>query len=143
MLASLLQIGEPDVSFWTIAFGIAQLVVILVGGAGFFLAMRYDIRLLRHDFRGLEQRQTALDKKIEGLDRKIDDERDANRREHGEVVIAIRQKVTDDAMFVRDNFVRKETFGPVLARLEGDVKTVGDRIEARLLRMEAKIDTKT
>ena len=130
-------------SFWTVLFGIAQVVVILVGGAGFFFAMRYDIRMLRHDFRNLEQRQTVLEENFKALDRKIDDEVDTNRREHGDALTAILQKLNDDALFVRDTFVRKETFAPVMLRIENDVKSVGDRIETRLLRMEAKIDTKT
>ena len=130
-------------SFWTIIFGVAQVVVILVGGAGFYLAMRYDIRLLRHDFRALEQRQTILDENIKLLDKKIDDEIDANRREHSEVIRAIRQKLNEVELFVRDTFGRKETFAPGMLRIESDVKNVGDRIETRLLRMEAKIDTKT
>ncbi len=130
-------------NFWTVLFGIAQVVVVLVGGAGFFLAMRYDIRLLRHDFRVLEQRQTILDENVKALDQKIDAEIDANRREHGEVIRAIRQKLNEVELFVRDTFVRKETFAPVMLRIENDVKSVGDRIETRLLRMEAKIDTKT
>ena len=130
-------------NFWTIVFGIAQIIVVLVGGAGFFLAMRYDIRLLRHDFLGLKQRQTILDENIRALDQKIDAEIDANRREHGEVIRAIRQKLNEVELFVRDTFVRKETFAPVMLRIENDVKSVGDRIETRLLRMEAKIATKT
>ncbi len=128
---------------WTIIFGVANLVVVLIGGVGVILQMRYENRLLRHDFTNLAQRQTTIDEKIEGLDRKIEEEMDSNRREHGEVVAAIRQKVSDDALYVRDHFLRKETFGPVMTRVENDIKNVGDRIEARLLRMEAKIDTKT
>ena len=131
--------------FWTVSniLGMAQIVVVIIGGIAFFLQLRYEHRVLRHDFRNIEQRQKILDEKFEALEREIREDMDTNRHQNGETIAAIRSKVNEVELFVRDNFVRKDTFNVVMLRLESDVKGIGDRIETRLLRMEAKIDTKT
>jgi deoxyadenosine/deoxycytidine kinase len=61
-------------------------------------------------------------------------------REFGEIATALRIKIVEVELYVRDNFVRKETFVPLMAKIEIDVRAIGDRIETRLLRMEQKID---
>lgn len=61
-------------------------------------------------------------------------------RQFGETAQAIRQKIHEVEIWARDEFVRREGFYKVRDDLVGDLKNMGDKIEARLERMETKID---
>ncbi len=61
-------------------------------------------------------------------------------RSVGETFTALRQKITEVELYVRDTFVQKESFRVVINQIMTDMKGIGDRIEARLLRMENKLD---
>jgi hypothetical protein len=75
----------------------------------------------------------------------------AKMRAFGETVTAIRQKIadvdgglgkriTEIELYVRDTFLQKDSFRAVIAEIMNDMKSLGDRIETRLLRMEDKLD---
>src|SRR5688572_30506560 len=53
-------------------------------------------------------------------------------RHFGETVAAVRQKVHDVEIWARDEFVRREGFYKVRDDLVGDLKSMSDKIEARL-----------
>jgi len=88
----------------------------------------------------LTQTETSIRSAITSQRENIDDEFLQVRREWGETVSAIRQKVTDVELYVRDNYVRKDVFDSAMTNLGKHVEQVGDRIEARLLRIETKMD---
>jgi len=62
------------------------------------------------------------------------------RRETGEIAAALRQKVNEVELWARDNFVRRDSFLLATSRIETSVTTMGQQIEARLVRMEDKLD---
>jgi len=88
----------------------------------------------------LTNTQLALQKAIGEAKDEIDARVERESRVYGEIASALRQKIQDMELYVRDNFVRKDTFSPLMSKLENDIRGVGDRIEARMIRMEAKID---
>lgn len=83
---------------------------------------------------------TATQTVIECHRKKFDDEIDVIKNQFGETIIALRQRISDVELWNRDNFVRKESFSSVIDSMKSDVNGLGDRIEARLLRMEGKLD---
>lgn len=72
----------------------------------------------------------------------IEERQDRMMREFGETAQAIRQKVHQVETWARDEFVRREDFDKVSGDLASALDRLGDKIEARLVRMEAKIDAK-
>lgn len=88
----------------------------------------------------LSDRRARLDAEMNAMRREFGDALSALGRQFGETITAIRQKITEAEFYMRDNFVRKETFTTVMSNLENDMRGLGDRIEARLLRMEEKLD---
>lgn len=59
----------------------------------------------------------------------------------GESLQAIRQKMSELELDMSKNYVRRDGYYKERAELSADIKELGDRIEKRLDRMEAKIDT--
>jgi hypothetical protein len=60
----------------------------------------------------------------------------------GETIAAIREKIREVELFNRDTFLRRDELYKVTAQNSEALKSVGEKIEARLERMEAKIDAK-
>lgn len=54
------------------------------------------------------------------------------RHESGETGHAIRQKIHEVEMFVRDRFVSKESFELVVGRIEKSIERMGDKLEERI-----------
>lgn len=73
----------------------------------------------------------------------IEERQDRLMRDTGESIAAIRQKVHEVETWARDEFVRKGSFEHVLSRSERNLNDQFAKIDARLERMEAKIDSKT
>ena len=67
----------------------------------------------------------------------------ALRHVFGETVAALREKIREVELFNRDTFLRRDEFYKVTAQNSEALKSMGEKIEARLERMEAKIDAKT
>src|SRR6202000_1848900 len=51
------------------------------------------------------------------------------RREVGETITAIRNKVTEVELYIRDNYVTKATFNTVLERILAELKLIITRME--------------
>lgn len=64
-------------------------------------------------------------------------------REFGETVKALKEKVHEIETWARDEFVRKGSFEHSIGRFERTVSDQFTKIDQRLERMEAKIDSKT
>jgi hypothetical protein len=73
----------------------------------------------------------------------IEERQDRHLRDVGESMAAIRQKVHEVETWARDEFVRKGSFEHILTRTERTMSDQFDKIDKRLERMEAKIDSKT
>ena len=70
----------------------------------------------------------------------LETRQDTSTRENGEGLAAIRQKVHEVEMWIRDTFVRRDSFLQVIAEVKTGFNDLGTRLEKRLDRMEEKID---
>lgn len=91
----------------------------------------------------LGQVQLALSDKISISRDEIEQRQDTNTRQIGETIAAMRQKLSDVELYGANNYIRREGFYKVQEQLTNDIKQLGEKLEARLLRMESKIDTKS
>lgn len=91
---------------------------------------------------GVAKIRDAVRAEIEEHREKFDTQIDALRQNTGEMGAALRQKINDVELYARDTFMRRDSFQLVQAELKEQVKALGDKIENRLERMEAKIDSK-
>ncbi len=87
--------------------------------------------------------ETALRECINASRVDVEEKQDRHSREFGETIAAIRQKVADIELFAANHYVRRDGFTQVQAQLTSDIQHLGDKIEERFIRLEAKIDTKT
>lgn len=75
--------------------------------------------------------------------KEIDAEFDRARKEAGEMGHALREKIREVELFARDTFMRRDSFYKVQEEIKAEMKALGDKLEARLERMEDKLDSKT
>lgn len=92
---------------------------------------------------GIAQIRGAVRDAIDAHKEKYDQELDSLGRSFGETAQAIRQKVHEIETWARDEFVRKGSFEGAVNRMEHTVSDQFNKLEARLERMESKIDSKT
>lgn len=92
---------------------------------------------------GIANIRKAVRDAVDAHKEKYDQELDALGRSFGETAQAIRQKLHEVETWARDEFVRKGSFEGAVNRLERTVDDKFNKIEARLERMETKIDSKT
>ena len=118
----------PDTNLMDVILGVASfalnILILGIGGVWKLSRVQGAIRDLISDHR------SESDEKFLGL-----------RREFGEVGAALRQKIVEVEFYMRDNFVRTEAFSQALTAIDTNINTLGERIEARLLRMEEKQDS--
>jgi hypothetical protein len=81
------------------------------------------------------------------VDKSIDDERlrtgaefSILRREIGETMTAMRQKINEVEIWGRDNYVKKDTFNMVTDRITQSIEKLGNKIEGRIDKMDEKFD---
>lgn len=110
----------------TIAGFVLNLIVIAVGGTW-----------------KLSQLEVSLRASIEKSRKEIDDRLDAQSREFGETVSALRQKIHEVEMWSRDTFMRRDGFYKVKEDLTTEIKGIRDELKSDLRRMEDKLDQKT
>jgi hypothetical protein len=65
---------------------------------------------------------------------------ETTERRFGETVEAVRKHVGQIEIYIRDHYVRRESFLAYIQETRDVVKTTADRIENRLERMETKLD---
>lgn len=92
---------------------------------------------------GITKIKDAVRDAIDKHRQKYDDDLDSLGRSFGEGLSAIRQKVHDLETWIRDEFVRKASFEGSSNRMERTISDQFDKLEKRLERMEAKIDSKS
>lgn len=86
--------------------------------------------------------KVELGKAISEARAEIDERVDRQARDFGEIATAMRAKIHEVEMWSRDTFVRRDSFHKVSEDLTSSIGKFGDKIEARLERMEGKIDSK-
>lgn len=91
----------------------------------------------------LSRVEAALRKDINDAKQEVEARQDVKSRETGETIAAIRQHVTNFQLEVADKYVRRDGFYKVRDELAADINRLGDKLEARLARMEEKLDSKT
>lgn len=109
-------------------------------GTGVALIVLQTIALIIGGVWALAKTEKALNEQVS--EHKLETESRLNQtlREVGENFTAMRQKVTEVELYMRDHFVQKDAFQAIVSQIMSDMKSIGDRIETRLLRMESKID---
>jgi hypothetical protein len=105
-------------------------LAIVVNGVGLVWKVSRVELSIRDDF----------DDKIAAARSERAEEFDAMRREFGETVSAIRTKVHEIETWSRDEFVRKASFEKAIERMEKGFESLGARIEARLGKLDEKIE---
>ncbi|MGJ5163142.1 hypothetical protein [Bradyrhizobium sp. HKCCYLR1051] len=125
---------------------IALFITIAGGGAGVvwrLTRVEANIRKsIADETKAIEGKIAALTAKIAAIEKQAVVDLDVTRREIGETVSAIRTKVHEIETWARDEFVRKNSFELVIARMEKSIETMGDKIDKRLERLTEKIDGK-
>lgn len=101
--------------------------------------------------RKLSSIEISLRNKIDEHSRALEREADMESRRFGETIMAIREKINLDGnsteakikeieLFTRDHFVRRESFNEVVTNIRNQIEDAVDRIEARMQRMEDKLN---
>lgn len=100
-----------------------NVVVMLIGGAVAYARQESRMQAM------VAQAQKESDERI-----------DTTIRQFGETAIAIRQKITEVELFMRDNYIKRDSFYHGINELANNVKSLSDGLDGRLIRMESKID---
>lgn len=112
--------------------------VILIGALGFIVNI---VVLSVGGTWALARTAASINKTIVKHRLDTDGEFTVLRRETGEIAAALRTKINEVELWARDNFVRRDSFLLATQRIETSVAAMGQQIEARLVRMEDKLDT--
>lgn len=72
--------------------------------------------------------------------KEIDERIDRQKREFGENVAAIRQKVHDVETWARDTFVRHDNFNKLTDEIRADIRSVGGDIKQMGADIQSRID---
>lgn len=91
----------------------------------------------------LSEIENGLREAIAQAKTEIEERQDAHRREMGEAIHALRTKINEVELNSAKEYIRRDSFYTVRNELASQIAGVADRMEARLVRMEGKIDTKT
>lgn len=91
----------------------------------------------------LSRVETSIKDALKVERREIDEAIDRVRQEAGEMGHALREKIREVELHGRDTFMRRDSFYESQKAQSADIKTLIDQVQARLERMEAKIDSKT
>lgn len=57
-------------------------------------------------------------------------------------IVAVRKEITDDQKYVRDTFVRRESFYKIADAMHAQMAQLGEKVDNRFERLESKIDRK-
>lgn len=90
----------------------------------------------------LSRVETSLRADIVQARDEVEARTDKSIHDVGESLQAIRQKVTDVELDMLRNYIRRDGYYKERAELSSDIKDLGDRIEKRLDKMEARLGEK-
>lgn len=75
--------------------------------------------------------------------RDIDENMERKTREYGETAAALRTKIHEVEVYMRDTFVRRDGFYKVKDELSAEMRGIAQQLNQRLDRLEAKIESRT
>lgn len=81
-----------------------------------------------------------LTTKIAAAKDEMENQINASIKMYGETITAIRQKINDVELYGSKEYVRREGFYKVQETLTKDIKTLGDKLDAGLQRVNDKLD---
>lgn len=117
-----------DVSQWfMVGLGVLGFIITIITLTGTIVWQASNIR-------------DEMNKGVVAHREEVDREIDEIQRRFGEVATALRDKITQVELFMRDEFIRKETFNLVIDRITAEWKAAVAEIASRHLRMEGKLD---
>jgi hypothetical protein len=90
----------------------------------------------------LSRVEAALRKDITRSRDEIEAKQDQQVRHFAENLAALRQRLHEVELWTANTFLRRDSFYKAQEELKAEMKALGDKIEARLERMEEKIDRK-
>jgi phytoene dehydrogenase-like protein len=125
-------------------------VLLLVGIAGFVLnavvltgGFIWKLTRVEAELRAAIARNHETTRElIDGHEQKAAEANDRLRRDIGESLQALRQRIADVEIWGRDNYVRREDFHGSLAQIKDQIAEVGDFLKEWLLRLERKLDAR-
>lgn len=113
------------------------MVMVALGALGFVVNV---IVLLVGGTWKLSRVEKAIKEDISKHQQYTDSEFAKVRREFGETVAAVRQKLHEVELWSRDHFVLRPSFDLALAGVTKAIENMDEKIELRLARMETKIE---
>lgn len=72
--------------------------------------------------------------------KEMDEDLQVIRHEVGETIGALREKITIVELYVRDNYVRRDSFDQSIDALRDHIGTIASRLETQMARLELKLD---
>ncbi|MCC8946022.1 hypothetical protein H8A97_13155 [Bradyrhizobium sp. Arg62] len=113
-------------------------VIVIVAGAVWKVS-RIEKELDERMDKQVDDLRSEMDAQIDnvqrdhkGLERDSIGRSETLRHETGEMGAALRTKIHEVEMFVRDRFVSKESFELVVGRIEKSIERMGDKLEERI-----------
>lgn len=84
--------------------------------------------------------EASLRKAISDSKLDIELRQDDMRREFGETVAAVRQKLHDVELYASSNYIRSDSFYLVKSELSAEIKALGEKLDSRIEKFEVKLD---
>lgn len=98
------------------------------------------VTLAVHGTRKLAASEQAIQRSLVSSRKELDSHIDGLRREVGETLTAMRQKIQEVELYIRDNYVRRDSFSEVTKRISNEVEAAVGRVELQVAKLENKID---
>ena len=92
---------------------------------------------------GLKKIGDKINERIDEHRERFDYEVSEVRKGAGEMGIAIRAKIQEVELYIRDTYVRRDSFGAVMDQFRSEWRGQFELLNSRLERMEKKIDRTT
>jgi hypothetical protein len=80
-----------------------------------------------------------IETKVGEVKDEVRSDHDENTRNHGESLMAIRQKITDVEIWNRDNFVRRADFAAVVESINRSIETLSAKMHADMQGLRAEL----
>lgn len=107
----------------------AEVATVVVSTVSLIIAGTWQLGKMRD-----ELRDTMLDQK-EDIEKQIM----LMRQQVGETIAAIREKTNQIELYIRDNYVRKETFDNISQSILTEIRAMTANFDSRMLRIEKEI----
>ncbi len=105
---------------------VLNVIVAIVGAT-------WGVARVNHQIKG------ALERELEGLHAAIHHVELRNERQMGEMGLALRTKITEVELHLRDNFVRRDIFQDTVVILTKNMESQFARLEAAINRLSDKV----